>query len=46
MFAAVGNHVEELRRLSIGGLNLDQQLKPKEWKYLTESEIDQLMNRI
>ncbi len=46
MFAAVGNHVEELRRLSIGGLILDSQLKPKEWRYLSSTEVDQLMNGV
>ena len=46
MFAAVGNHVEELRRLSIGTLNLDPQLKPKEWRYLSSIEVNQLMNGV
>lgn len=44
MFAAVGNHVEKLQRLSIGPLSLDPLLKPREWRYLTSAEVNQLMN--
>jgi 16S rRNA pseudouridine516 synthase len=33
MFAAVGNHVEALRRTRIGGLELDA-LAPGEWRLL------------
>lgn len=41
MFAAVGNHVESLQRLSIGGLGLGD-LKPGEWRLLAEGDIQQL----
>jgi len=39
MFAAVGNHVEALHRVSIGSIILDDQLGDGEWRYLTEDEI-------
>lgn len=39
MFAACGHQVEELRRLSIGGLALDPSLAPGECKLLTENEV-------
>ncbi|WP_198263731.1 16S rRNA pseudouridine(516) synthase RsuA [sulfur-oxidizing endosymbiont of Gigantopelta aegis] len=39
MFAAVGNHVEALHRVSIGAITLDTQLSEGEWRYLTEAEI-------
>jgi 16S rRNA pseudouridine516 synthase len=39
MFAAVGNHVEALHRVSIGTITLDVQLGDGEWRYLTEDEI-------
>ncbi len=39
MFAAVGNHVEELHRVSIGAVTLDGKLKQGEWRYLTKVEI-------
>ncbi len=39
MFAAVGNHVEALHRISIGTITLDVQLAEGEWRYLTEDEI-------
>ena len=39
MFAAVGNHVEALHRVSIGTITLDAQLGDGEWRYLTEDEI-------
>ncbi|HHX15263.1 MAG TPA: 16S rRNA pseudouridine(516) synthase [Fibrobacter sp.] len=44
MIAAVGNHAEALRRLSIGGVSLDPNLKPKEWRYLNAEEIESLSN--
>ncbi len=43
MFAAVGNHVEKLHRISIGHITLDSRLAEGEWRYLTEEEIS-LMN--
>lgn len=39
MFAAVGNKVIELHRVSIGDLVLDEQLSPGEYRDLTEDEI-------
>ncbi|MCD7824427.1 MAG: rRNA pseudouridine synthase [Clostridiaceae bacterium] len=38
MFAAVGKKVLYLKRVSIGGLQLDQGLKPGEYRRLTEQE--------
>lgn len=40
MFAATGNHVEQLHRVSIGRLNLLKDLTSSEWKQLTKSDID------
>jgi len=42
MFAALGNHVEALHRESIGGLALDPELEPGEYRPLTEQEIESL----
>ncbi len=42
MFAAVGNHVEALHRVSIGSIILDVQLGDGEWRYLTEDEISSM----
>ncbi len=39
MFAAVGNHVVGLHRLSIGNIALDPQLELGEWRYLNAHEI-------
>ena len=38
MFAAVGNKVVELHREAIGNLELDSDLGPGEWRYLTDEE--------
>lgn len=38
MFAAVGNHVLELKRISIGGLKLPEDLEEGDWRYLSEEE--------
>ncbi len=40
MLAAVGNRVEALHRERIGGLVLDAELPPGEWRELTASEMD------
>lgn len=40
MMAAVGNHVVKLHRHQIGKIALDENLKPGEWRKLTEEEID------
>jgi 16S rRNA pseudouridine516 synthase len=39
MFAAQGNRVESLHRLSIGGISLDEALAPGEYRPLFEQEI-------
>lgn len=39
MFAAAGNHVEELRRVRIGRLSLPDDMAPGQWKLLSEEEI-------
>ena len=45
MFAAVGNHVEALHRVSIGTITLDAQLGDGEWRYLTEDEITSMKSK-
>lgn len=42
MFAAVGNHVISLRRISIGGLLLPPELEEGEWRFLQNSETESL----
>ena len=42
MFASRGKHVTALHRLSIGGLRLDEKLKPGEFRELTEEEIKKI----
>ena len=39
MFAATGNHVEELHRERLGDLSLPDDMLPGQWKLLTEEEI-------
>lgn len=39
MFAAVGNHVDALHRVSIGGLVLDEGLAPGAWRMLAPDEV-------
>ena len=39
MFAAAGNHVVSLRRLSIGGLRLPDDLAEGDWRILTPDEL-------
>ena len=39
---AAGGHVFYLKRLSIGGLRLDPDLSPGQWRALTEEEIELL----
>jgi 16S rRNA pseudouridine516 synthase len=43
MFAAVGNHVQTLTRVSIGGLMLDN-LAPGEWRILDKDDIARLFS--
>lgn len=42
MFAAVGNHVEALHRVSVGELDLDG-LPAGQWRVLTAAQIEQLI---
>jgi 16S rRNA pseudouridine516 synthase len=39
MFAATGNHVEDLHRERLGGLSLPDGMAPGQWKLLSEEEI-------
>ena len=39
MFAAVGNHVDALHRVSIGGLVLNEGLAPGAWRMLAPDEV-------
>ncbi len=39
MFAATGNHVEELHRERLGGVSVPDDLAPGQWKLLTEEEV-------
>ena len=39
MFAAAGNHVTDLKRISIGGLRLPDDLEEGEWRALTPEEL-------
>jgi len=41
MFAAVGNHVLQLHRSAIGGIELGE-LAPGSWRPLTEAEREKL----
>ena len=45
MFAAVGNKITYLERVSFGGIKLDASLCRGEWRYLTKDEIASLENR-
>lgn len=42
MLEYVGNEVVELKRVSIGNLNLDEELKLGEYRELTDSEIEEI----
>lgn len=41
MFAAVGNHVTALQRISIGAISLDSALSPGQYRPLTADEVKQ-----
>lgn len=43
MFAAAGNHVDELHRERIGGIVLDDSLAPGEYRPLTDEEIQSVL---
>ena len=45
MFAAVGNHVETLHRISIGGLALGE-LAPGQWRALDDQDLAQLWGAV
>ena len=45
MLAACGKPVTYLKRLSMGPLELDEGLKPGEFRHLTEAEVTMLQNR-
>jgi len=40
MFAAAGNHVVDLKRISIGGFRLPEDLEEGEWRALTADELE------
>jgi 16S rRNA pseudouridine516 synthase len=40
MFAAIGNKVVALHREQIGEIELDENLEPGQWRYLTEQEVN------
>ena len=42
MFAAVGNHVDDLHRERIGALALPEDLAPGAWRLMTPDEIDRI----
>lgn len=42
MFAALGNRVTELHRVAVGGLLLDPELGPGQWRELSEQETERL----
>ncbi len=42
IFRALGNEVKELERISIGGLELPEDLEPGQWREMTEDEISLL----
>lgn len=39
MFAAAGNHVLGLKRISIGGLKMPADLEEGDWRVLTPEEL-------
>ncbi len=42
MFAAIGNKVTALHRVSVGTIVLDEFLEPGEYRYLTEEEVNSI----
>ncbi len=44
MFAAVGNEIVRLERITFGGLELDPALERGQWRELTEKEIETIRN--
>jgi 16S rRNA pseudouridine516 synthase len=45
MFAAVGNHVLALKRISIGGFKLPEELEEGEWREVSQEEIARLFGK-
>ncbi|MCU0749877.1 MAG: rRNA pseudouridine synthase [Akkermansiaceae bacterium] len=45
MFAAAGNHVLQLKRLSIGGLQLPAELEEGEWRELRPEELEAVFEK-
>jgi 16S rRNA pseudouridine516 synthase len=43
MFAAVGNHVTALHRDRVGGLQLPDDLKAGEYRLLTETDMEKVL---
>jgi 16S rRNA pseudouridine516 synthase len=43
MFAAAGNHVVALKRISIGGLQLPEDLEEGEWRALLVDDMKRLL---
>lgn len=46
MIAAVGGHVETLRRVAVGSLTLPEGLAPGEWRPLLPEELNRLLGQI
>jgi len=46
MFAAVGNHVTELKRVAIGGLELPADLEEGDWRPVTEAERNAIFGEV
>jgi 16S rRNA pseudouridine516 synthase len=42
MLAAVGNRVEQLKRIRIGALDLNDELAPGAWRFLSSAEVNKL----
>ncbi|QCO55046.1 pseudouridine synthase [Pseudorhodobacter turbinis] len=46
MFAATGNHVEDLHRERLGGLSLAENMPPGQWELLGEAQIDLIFQHV
>ena len=46
MFAAIGNEVLYLKRMAMGGVSLDESLKPGEYRPLTDEELRTLQESV
>ncbi len=46
MFESLGNKVLSLKRVKIGGVTLDETLEEGEYRYLSDEEIEKIMNKI